>query len=132
VPVNPTGRVSCRDAIHDNDVVAGPMPLARPSTRGNLLRFQRRLSQAASCFPTPFRSAGRRKQYAVILTDLDPDATARRSQVITHCAWVDRQALSSIHCSRPTPAIVELALNACDDQMHLTPFVDFMIHDEAA
>ncbi|WP_423395839.1 NUDIX hydrolase [Burkholderia sp. LMG 21824] len=75
-----------------------------------------------------FRAAGKHKLHHVFLADPDAHATARPSQEIAHCAWVDRLTLASIDCSAPTPAIVELAL----DMTHDAPPVTFMIHVEAA
>ncbi|WP_175914621.1 NUDIX hydrolase [Burkholderia metallica] len=75
-----------------------------------------------------FRVAGKHKLHHVFLADLDAHAIARPSREIAHCAWFDRQAISSIDCSAPTPAIVELAFNMTLD----APPVLFMIHVDAA
>ncbi len=75
-----------------------------------------------------FRAAGKHKLHHVFLADLDAHAVARPSREIAHCAWFDRQAIASIDCSAPTPAIVELALDMTLD----APPVLFMIHVDAA
>ncbi|KVT14879.1 NUDIX hydrolase [Burkholderia sp. MSMB1078WGS] len=56
-----------------------------------------------------FRIAGTHKLHHVFLAEIDPAAIARPAQEIAHCAWIDRESLRSLHCSRPTPSIVELA-----------------------
>ncbi|KVL30555.1 NUDIX hydrolase [Burkholderia sp. MSMB1835] len=56
-----------------------------------------------------FRIAGTHKLHHVFLAEIDPAAIARPAQEIAHCAWIDRESLRSLHCSRPTPTIVELA-----------------------
>lgn len=58
-----------------------------------------------------FRVAGAHKLHHVFLADIDPDAVARPAHEIAQCAWIDREALGSLHCSQPTPLIVELAFD---------------------
>ncbi|PXX21308.1 MULTISPECIES: NUDIX hydrolase [Burkholderia] len=56
-----------------------------------------------------FRIAGAHKLHHVFLADIDPHAIPRPAQEIARCAWIDRQALALLDCSRPTPLIVDLA-----------------------
>ncbi|AOI74906.1 MULTISPECIES: NUDIX hydrolase [unclassified Burkholderia] len=56
-----------------------------------------------------FRIAGTHKLHHVFLAEIDPAAIAHPAQEIAHCAWIDRESLTSLHCSRPTPMIVEFA-----------------------
>ncbi|WP_027781947.1 MULTISPECIES: NUDIX hydrolase [Burkholderia] len=58
-----------------------------------------------------FRIAGTHKLHHVFLAEIDADATARPANEIAHCAWIDRESLGSLHCSQPTPFIVELAFD---------------------
>ncbi|MCA3935765.1 NUDIX domain-containing protein, partial [Burkholderia sp.] len=58
-----------------------------------------------------FRIAGAHKLHHVFLADIDPDAFARPMNEIAQCAWIDRESLGSLHCSQPTPLIVELAFD---------------------
>ncbi|MCA7949466.1 NUDIX domain-containing protein [Burkholderia seminalis] len=58
-----------------------------------------------------FRIAGAHKLHHVFLAEIDPDAIARPMSEIAHCAWIDRESVGSLHCSRPTPLVVELAFD---------------------
>lgn len=61
-----------------------------------------------------FSTAGRNKFHHVFVADTDDNAIARPAREIARCAWVDRLAVASIHCGRPTPPIVERALAMLD------------------
>ncbi|WP_322011211.1 NUDIX hydrolase [Paraburkholderia sp. J12] len=56
-----------------------------------------------------FAVEGAHKRHHVFLATLDAQAVAQPAGEIAHCAWIDRQTLGSMKCSRPTWAIVELA-----------------------
>ncbi|WGS45865.1 NUDIX domain-containing protein [Burkholderia sp. JSH-S8] len=58
-----------------------------------------------------FRIAGSHKLHHVFLGDVPPDAVAHPAHEIAHCAWIDRQTLASVDCSRPTLLIVDLAFD---------------------
>ena len=64
-----------------------------------------------------FQFAGGNKQHHVFVADIEASAIARPAQEIVRCAWFDRQAIASIDCSRPTPLIVERALDVLEDAM---------------
>lgn len=73
-----------------------------------------------------FRVAGRHKLHHVFVADIDDGATAHPAREIAHCAWVTPQALGTLHCSRPTPVIIEQALDVLDDKSFGSRYLTFL------
>ncbi|WP_407971749.1 NUDIX hydrolase [Burkholderia pyrrocinia] len=71
-----------------------------------------------------FGTAGRNKFHHVFVADIDDEATANPASEIARCAWIDRRAVASLDCSRPTPFIVDRALALLDRERQASHYSD--------
>jgi len=62
-----------------------------------------------------FQHTGGNKLHHVFIADIAASAMARPAQEIAHCGWFTSTVIASIDCSRPTPLIVERALDVLED-----------------